>query len=93
MEPWMLEHVMVAEMLVQLPKEDEADEDEPPTFTCKYFDSAAGLCTVYERRPGMCRDYPAYEPEGKCRSCGFVREIPQPATTYKVPAALGEAVE
>jgi Fe-S-cluster containining protein len=26
-------------------------------WTCKYFDSSTRLCTVYEKRPRMCRTY------------------------------------
>jgi len=27
-------------------------------YTCKHFDSETKLCTIYDIRPQMCRDYP-----------------------------------
>jgi Fe-S-cluster containining protein len=53
---------------------------EMPSYTCRHFDAAAGLCTVYERRPAMCRDYPGYGTPGRtCEHCGYVSEPPTPA--------------
>ena len=26
-------------------------------FTCRFFDAVNGQCTIYEKRPNMCRDY------------------------------------
>lgn len=55
-EPELSEH---ADMLVPV---------APGLFTCKHWDGATRLCTIYERRPQMCRDYP--EPGKVCRFCG-----------------------
>ena len=35
-------------------------EEQPRTFAfrCHYFDTQKRVCTSYESRPGMCRDYP-----------------------------------
>ncbi len=37
-------------------------------FACRHFDAAARSCTVYDRRPRMCRDYPYGSPclHGRC---------------------------
>ena len=40
-------------------------EDQHFGLTCKLFDTKKRQCTVYEARPGVCRDYP----EGK--RCGY----------------------
>lgn len=70
MEPWMLESMMICEMVISL-----ADEgDETPTYTCKHFDDATGRCTAYDRRPKMCSEYPSYgEPGRSCTHCGFTQ--------------------
>ena len=31
-------------------------------FTCRHWDEETRLCTVYEQRPAMCRDYPYGRP-------------------------------
>ncbi len=37
-------------------------------YTCKYWDETTHLCTNYENRPDMCRNYPAH---GLCQfGCG-----------------------
>jgi Fe-S-cluster containining protein len=28
-----------------------------PRFACKFLNNASGKCTIYEKRPNMCRDY------------------------------------
>lgn len=41
------------------------DEDIPGGahyYSCKHFDTKANLCTIYEHRPAMCRDYPNGKP-------------------------------
>ena len=40
-------------------------KDEHYTSICKFFDTNARLCTVYEGRPDVCRDYPIQ------KSCGY----------------------
>jgi Fe-S-cluster containining protein len=42
-------------------------------FTCKNWDPNMRLCTVYENRPFMCRDYPYGRP---CEHCGLTDGIP-----------------
>ncbi len=37
-------------------------------YTCRFFDRDTRLCTAYESRPDMCRDYPNGKP---CRWCDF----------------------
>lgn len=38
-------------------------------FTCRHWDEATRLCTAYEQRPWMCRDYPYGR---TCeRACGY----------------------
>lgn len=44
-------------------------KDTSHFFKCNKWDEETGLCTIYERRPKMCRDYPY---EGKCDyGCSF----------------------
>ncbi len=45
-------------------------------FTCRHWDSDTRLCTIYERRPQMCRDFPY---EGECPNCD-----------YRAPADVGD---
>lgn len=36
-------------------------------YHCKHYNKETRLCTAYEKRPSMCRDYPEYgDPERKC---------------------------
>ena len=72
LEPWMLEALMVADMLIPL---EEKTEDGRQVYGCKNLEESTGLCGVYESRPEMCRDFPAYEVGGLCRTCGFSREM------------------
>lgn len=38
-------------------------------MTCRHWDTSTRLCTAYETRPHMCREYPYY---GECDyGCGF----------------------
>lgn len=46
---------MVADMLVPLGREEV---DGHPLYTCKHLDYVTGDCTVYDRRPAMCREFP-----------------------------------
>jgi Fe-S-cluster containining protein len=46
-------------------------ESEGHVYTCRHFDDETRLCTIYERRPEMCRDYP-YGHNGGCEyECGY----------------------
>ncbi len=49
-------------MLVQVGVNEAGRE----VFRCKHYDGAAGLCTIYDYRPTMCRRYPC----GKCTAEG-----------------------
>lgn len=39
-------------------------------FTCRHWDEQTRLCTAYDQRPAMCRDYP-YEGRSCERGCGY----------------------
>lgn len=55
----------VLEMLVEVPGRDDL-------FNCKNFDTTTRLCTIYETRPRMCRDFPYGKP---CdRGCGYKQD-------------------
>lgn len=71
MDPWMRDEITVAEMLIPLHEEG----DEVPQYTCIHHDAQSGLCTIYEDRPAMCRDFPGYDRGGSCQHCGFT-ELP-----------------
>jgi Fe-S-cluster containining protein len=43
-------------------------------FTCRHWDEQTRLCTVYDKRPKMCRDYP-YSGRQCERGCGY--SLPQ----------------
>lgn len=47
-------------------------------FTCRHWDEQTRLCTAYDERPDMCRDYP-YVGRSCERGCGY--KIDQKATT------------
>lgn len=32
--------------------------EERPAYTCRHWDESTRLCTVYDQRPAVCRDYP-----------------------------------
>lgn len=74
LEPWMEEQKLLAEMLVPLGRNDEG----ALLYGCSKLDEATGACTVYDRRPAMCRRYPANERDRRCLSCGFVAPDPGP---------------
>ncbi len=40
-------------------------------FKCRHWDEQTRFCTVYERRPDMCRLYPYAEPDGSPKPCGW----------------------
>lgn len=35
---------------------------ERPAYTCRHWDEQTRLCTVYDQRPMICRDYPYGQP-------------------------------
>jgi Fe-S-cluster containining protein len=48
-----------------------APDAEGYVYTCRHFDDETRLCTIYEQRPEMCRDYP-YGHNGGCEyECGY----------------------
>lgn len=51
-------------------------------YTCRHLDPASGLCSIYDRRPEMCRAYPYGRLCGdpKCEAAGarFVALLPAP---------------
>jgi Fe-S-cluster containining protein len=50
------------------------DNPERRLMTCRHWDETARLCTAYDQRPRMCRDYPYYGDNGgkACDyGCGF----------------------
>ncbi|MGD9946714.1 MAG: YkgJ family cysteine cluster protein [Burkholderiaceae bacterium] len=44
-------------------------KDEIYGSICRFFDTGARRCTIYEARPGVCRDYP------NGRKCGYYNFI------------------
>lgn len=48
-------------------------------FSCKHWNTESHLCSVYESRPRMCRDYPYGE---ACIFCGWIggAEVPAAAS-------------
>jgi Fe-S-cluster containining protein len=43
-------------------------------FRCTAWDPETRLCTIYERRPKLCREFPYRDP---CPHCGLEPETPQ----------------
>lgn len=43
-------------------------------FTCRHWDETTRLCTVYDRRPAMCSDYP-YSGRTCERGCGYALPV------------------
>lgn len=62
------ESAFIGEMLIYIGQDGE--NPEWPTYTCKYWDTKSSLCTVYDKRPQMCRDYPNGEP-CEWEGCGY----------------------
>lgn len=49
-------------------------ESEGHVYTCRHFDDETRLCTIYERRPEMCRDFP-YDAGGCEYGCGYCASL------------------
>lgn len=65
------------EMLVPLEIVHVADKAVGAWYTCKFFkqhEDGTGDCTIYERRPKMCRDYPGYSQGNSCSFKGCTLE-------------------
>lgn len=45
-------------------------EKESHHYTCKHFNTETNNCMNYENRPNMCRDYPEYGKDYKCKYKG-----------------------
>lgn len=55
----LLEMRMIADMVIPIQKEAFYHGDKRYFwFTCKHFDKQTRKCTIYEKRPVMCRTYP-----------------------------------
>ncbi len=59
---WARDTLVVDAMLIPL-------DSEGVRYTCNHFDWVNGLCSIYEQRPQMCREYP-YRTD--CEYCGYV---------------------
>jgi Fe-S-cluster containining protein len=57
------------------------DENGADHFSCNFFDTEKRLCTIYERRPNMCRGFPY---GGACPICTYDDRLPD------VPGTLRE---
>lgn len=54
--------------------------ENTPTYTCRHWDEETMLCTTYEERPLMCRDYPygrKCQHDCDCGETGCKRETPR----------------
>lgn len=71
LDRWMQDLVTIVEMIIQL---KPAEGEDRPMYTCRHLDRTSGLCTIYDRRPRMCSDYPGYERGGSCSHCGFTQQ-------------------
>lgn len=45
-------------MLYPMLRPKGLDDDGKQVFSCKHHDPVTKLCTIYEIRPSMCRNYP-----------------------------------
>jgi Fe-S-cluster containining protein len=62
-------------------------DSEGHVYTCRHFDDESRLCTIYEQRPEMCRDYP-YGHDGGCEyECGYCAPLPVVAKWTLLTAA------
>jgi len=73
--PYLLDMLIPLNGVQAREREAHFDVLEPATgterFTCRHWDEETRLCTAYDARPAMCRDYP----KGACQhGCDSVRE-------------------
>ncbi len=66
--PYDWEIVLVAEMILRVDEDDECEA----RYSCKNLRN--GLCSIYDRRPAMCRTFP--DPERGCFHCGYLPPVP-----------------
>lgn len=45
---------------------------QKPNDDCYFLDSKTRLCTVYENRPGVCREFPSIGPRPGC--CPYIKK-------------------
>lgn len=60
------------------------------SYTCRHWDEVTRLCTIYDRRPGMCSGYPY---DGRCGACGGVYQgstLVQIGQAYELPPPVAE---
>jgi Fe-S-cluster containining protein len=57
-------------------------EPERPWYTCRHWDEDTRLCTVYEQRPMLCRDYPYGRPCS--HGCDYQIAEPEVLARYEV---------
>jgi Fe-S-cluster containining protein len=73
--------MFIKDMLIYI--EDYKDDTGNPNYkgawyTCKHWDKSTKLCTVYEQRPSMCRDFPygkKCQYDNKCDELGNTRTV------------------
>lgn len=54
------------------PTADLKRNEDRHWYTCIHWDEQTRLCSIYENRPRMCRDYPSYKKDGLCdHGCGL----------------------
>ena len=51
----------------------QTEAPEGHYFTCRHWDQTTGLCTIYDRRPRMCSDYP-YDFVCQYKGCGGIAD-------------------
>lgn len=79
----------VVEMVVYLGESTlDADGEEGPSrhwYTCKHFNRETRLCTIYETRPAMCRNYNT-KPWNSCglKKCKALRPEHEPKSYPKL---------
>ena len=64
--PW--DGDIIVDMLILLEWYD--DDRGGGAFTCRHFDTETNNCQIYDRRPGMCRNYP-YGEECSFEGCTY----------------------
>lgn len=77
--------VVITDMLIPVALDREGQQ----LYTCTHFDPDTGLCTIYDGRPAMCRDYPSYgRPGDACYMCGYCQT---PAAADPAEHPIGKA--
>jgi Fe-S-cluster containining protein len=61
-------------------------------YSCKHFDRESRNCTIYEIRPGMCRDYP-YRSTCNYAACTWHERKTQPIAREERLRVLNEQTE